>query len=261
MAIILADFHQMTIIFYHNVLCISILPCTVHEISKPLREYPTTRCGCCGGSVRGLSSPFVLELPLSVIPQPSSKINNGSSPSIVLAIAVVATFAVIPLALAGQVFERPEQGSSVIVTMPADTAFERGLTQHLVAVEFEHDDIHVKRGETVTIPFTINHKSHSFWQWVTVGDFQQNAKNYVHGTYVDVAIHDFSPRSAVLFPNSSTEALMTFSIDPSASEDIVGKSVTLIVGLDTEVAFGGSDLDQPSIILAQGGSITLQVVD
>ena len=168
-------------------------------------------------------------------------------------IAVVVIITVIPLALSAQVFKRPELDSSVIVTMTADTAFERGHTQHLITAAFEQDNIQVNRGETVTVPFIINHKSHSFWQWVTVSDFQQSIKNYAPGgKYVDVTIHSFSPISAVILPNQSTQGLMTFSIDPSAPDEIVGKSVTLSVQFGSEVAFGGTHLDQ-------GGSVTVQV--
>lgn len=159
---------------------------------------------------------------------------------------------ILPIALMGQFFTRPELDSDVRATLASESAFERGQIQHLVILKFDQDTIHAKRGEKVTIPFTLDHKSHSYWQWITVGDFQQSVKNYVRGKYVDVSITEFSPTSVVVLPNSSTKVLMTFVIDPAAPDEIVGKSVTLGVQFDAEVALGGS-------YTGQAGSITILV--
>ena len=105
----------------------------------------------------------------------------------------------------------------------------------------------------ITIPFTITHKSHSPWQWVTVSNFHQNTGTYVHGKYVEVDIKGISPSSAMIWPNSSVREEMTLSIPSSAPDDIVGKSVTVSLQFDTEVAFGGS-------YRGRADSINLQVV-
>lgn len=159
----------------------------------------------------------------------------------------------ISILLAGFIFKEPEVISGGIVVMNPETAFEEGYTQHLVSSQFNQDTIQVKRGTTITIPFIITHKSHSPWQWVTLSNFHQNTGNYVHGKYVEVDIKGISPSSAMIWPNSSVREEVALSIPSSAPYDIVGKSVTVGLQFDTEVAFGGS-------YRWQADSINLQVI-
>src|SRR5206468_9393801 len=100
------------------------------------------------------------------------------------------------------------------------------------------DTIQVERGTAITIPFTVTHKSHSPWQWITVSNFQQNVGNYVRGGYVEVDIKGISPSSAMIWPNSSVREEVTLSIPSSAPEDIVGNSVTISCNFVSDVVFG-----------------------
>ncbi|HEV8405787.1 MAG TPA: hypothetical protein VGQ13_07775 [Nitrososphaera sp.] len=185
--------------------------------------------------------------------QSSPKITNGASTTIVMLTAAFGGGLLISILLAGFIFKEPEVTTDGIVVMNPETAFEEGYTQHLVYSQFSQDTIQVKRGATITIPFTITHKSHSLWQWVTVSNFQQNVGNHVHGKYVEVDIKGISPSSAIIWPNSSVQEEITLSIPSSAPDDIVGKSVTISMQFDTEVAFGGS-------YRGRADSINLQVV-
>ncbi|MGI0014825.1 MAG: hypothetical protein ACREBU_15505 [Nitrososphaera sp.] len=167
-------------------------------------------------------------------------IRDGTSTTIVMLSIAIAGGLLISTVLAGFIFKQPEVGSATIVALDPETEFEEGLIGHLVTLEFDQDTVQVSRGETVTIPFTISHKSHSFWQWITVTNFHQSVRNYVYGKYVEVDIEGVSPASAIIWPNSSVREEMTLSIPASAPDDIIGKSVTIGIQFDADVAFGGS---------------------
>lgn len=186
------------------------------------------------------------------MPLSSPKIGGVSSPGIVLIIAVLLVGLLIPLFLMGTIFRQPELGSGVVNTMTVDAEFERGYLQHLVVAKFDQEVVDAKRGEVVTVAFTLKHRSHSFWQWVTVKDFEQGVKNYYRASYIDVTIDDISPDSIVLLPNTSASGQMTFSINATASDEIVGKSVNLVLNFAADPAFGGS-------AASQGAGITIQV--
>jgi hypothetical protein len=185
--------------------------------------------------------------------QAGPTIKDGTSAKTVMLIVTFAAGLLISVALAGLVLKQPEVGSGAIVVLDPQVAFGEGLAQHFISLQFEQNTMQVSRGETVTIPFTIAHKSHSFWQWVTVTDLQQNVKNYVRGNLIEVDIKGVSPISAIIWPNSSITKEVSLLIPSSAPDQIVGKSVTISLELNAEVAFGGS-------YLSQTDSINLQVI-
>ena len=111
-----------------------------------------------------------------------------------------------------------------------ESGFASGYFPHYLNASFPEKTYEVKRGDTISLPITVVHKSHVWWQWVFLYDFRVDANYYMQldNEVAGIDAH-FTPTTLVVWSNSSAQSMVTISVPESLPEEAIGKMVQIRV--------------------------------
>lgn len=133
--------------------------------------------------------------------------------------------------------------------MTAKQMFQKGLATDLIEGKPASDTIHVKRGETVTVPITMNHLSNTNQTTITLSNFHNALRNFAPSTMTnltdqeldemiaknvvikgEIPVNDyvsFPSQPLQIPPNASAPLLMKISIPSNYPDEMLGKAITI----------------------------------
>jgi hypothetical protein len=117
--------------------------------------------------------------------------------------------------------------------------FARGIYQHLVETRFDVEAIDVRRGESITVPFTVEHLSHVWWEPATAKNFRNKFANYSpSGEEVPADKYlRYSPPSILIPSNSSARGSVMIAIPSDISDEMIGETIKITASFDLELQF------------------------
>lgn len=136
--------------------------------------------------------------------------------------------------------------------LPVKEMFARGIYQHLVETRFDMKTVDVRRGQSITVPFTIDHHSHVWWEPVTLKNFQNRLANYFPA-YEEISVDSYlsySPSSLVLQSNTSAQGFVKISLPANLPDGMLNQTAKITASFNASyvLADKGSTARAPSIL-------------
>ena len=161
--------------------------------------------------------------------------------------------AVLAIAVLGSDPRQQLPHESDLEPLPVKEMFARGIYQHLVETSFDVKSVDVRRGQSVTVPFAIEHHSHVWWEPVTLKNFQNRLPNYFPA-YEEISVDSYliySPGSVVLQSNSSARGYVRISLPATLPDGMLNQTAKITASFDASyvLADKGSTARAPGILL------------
>jgi hypothetical protein len=176
---------------------------------------------------------------------------------VVLPAIAIATFSLV--LLSSQVLKTEavqSQHTQIAGAMTAKEMFQKGLATDLIDGKPASNMIRMMRGQTISVPITMNHLSHTNQTTITLSNFHNTLRNFApsaQGNLTDrefdqviaknsvvkgeIPVNDYVSFPSLplsLPPNASAPLLLTISIPSNYPDEMLGKVVTVNAAYNIE---------------------------
>ncbi|MCI0559840.1 MAG: hypothetical protein MN733_15225 [Nitrososphaera sp.] len=137
--------------------------------------------------------------------------------------------------------------------LPVKEMFARGIYQHLVETRFDAERVELRRGQTVSVHFAVEHFSHVWWESANVKNFGNKLANYLpSGQEVPVNNYlRYSPDTMVLPSNSSNRASVTISLPQDLPDEMLDSTIKISASFEADYLIADKDnaARKPGVLL------------